>query len=77
MLITKTKLGDLLVRENLITKEDLQKVLMIQKSSSNNKKLGEICIEEGLIDEETIMQVLSKQLNITLYEKATAETQEI
>jgi len=66
MLITKTKLGDLLVRENLITKEDLQKVLMIQKSSSNNKKVGEICIEEGLIDEETIMKVLSNQLNIPI-----------
>jgi len=71
MLITKTRLGDLLVRENKITKEDLQKVLMLQKSSSNSKKLGEICIEQGLISEEAIMQILSKQLGLPLKEKLT------
>ena len=69
MLMRKIRLGDLLVQENIITKEDLQKAIEMQKSSPNRKRIGEILIEEGLVNEETIMQLLSKQLNIPINSK--------
>ena len=69
MLMRKIRLGDLLVQENIITKEDLQKAIEMQKSSPNRKRIGEILIEEGLVNEETIIQLLSKQLNIPINSK--------
>jgi general secretion pathway protein E/type IV pilus assembly protein PilB len=71
MLIKKTMLGDLLIQENKISQNELQKAIDIQKASPENKKLGEILIEKGLVSEEVIMQLLSKQLNIPIEETIT------
>jgi general secretion pathway protein E/type IV pilus assembly protein PilB len=66
MLIQKIRIGDLLIQEGKITKQDLQKAIELQKSSSIHKRIGEILVEEGLVNEEIIMEVLSKQLNIPI-----------
>jgi type II secretory ATPase GspE/PulE/Tfp pilus assembly ATPase PilB-like protein len=71
MLIKKTMLGDLLIQENKISQNELQKAIDIQKASPENKKLGEILIEKGLVSEEVIVQLLSKQLNIPIEETIT------
>ncbi len=56
------RLGEILVEEGLITRQQLQDALLLQKDK--RKPLGEVLIELGYIDEETILNALSKQLNI-------------
>jgi type IV pilus assembly protein PilB len=56
------KLGELLVRNKLITKEQLDKALQIQKSSGN--KLGYDLVKLGYVSDEDIAQCLSRQFGI-------------
>ena len=56
------KLGELLVRNKLITKEQLDKALQIQKSSGN--KLGYDLVKLGFVTDEDIAQCLSRQFGI-------------
>lgn len=59
----KTKrLGDLLIDAGLITKDQLDKALQLQKVTG--KKLGELLIDEGFVKEEQIIEVLEFQLGI-------------
>lgn len=63
----KLKIGELLVKSNLITRNQLMEVLEIQKSS--NKKIGEILIEESYISEQEFKEFLAiqkgyKQINL-------------
>jgi len=55
------QLGEMLVNEGLITKEQLNEALEIQKKEQN-KKIGEILIELGYIDIEKFTMVLDKQI---------------
>lgn len=59
---TKKRLGEVLIEAGLITQEQLQKALTLQKSSG--KKLGEILVEQGFISEDQIIEVLEFQLGI-------------
>src|SRR3989338_2223410 len=69
---TTTKLlGELLIERRIITKEDLDKALTIQKERGG--LLGEILVELGLAKEENIAQALTAQygfpyLPLTNYE---------
>ncbi|NLM03714.1 MAG: Flp pilus assembly complex ATPase component TadA [Clostridiales bacterium] len=56
------RLGDLLVNSELITEEQLEICLEIQKEKGY--KLGEILIEEGFVTENQIIEVLEFQLGI-------------
>jgi type IV pilus assembly protein PilB len=56
------RLGDLLVDAQLISIEQLQNALTLQKGS--NKKLGEVLIEQKIVDENQIIEVLEFQLGI-------------
>ena len=56
------KLGELLVRNKLITKEQLDKALQVQKNSGN--KLGYDLVKLGFVSDEDIAQCLSKQFGI-------------
>ncbi len=56
------KLGEVLLRENLITEDKLRKGLNRQKE--NGKRLGEVLLAEGLIGDENLAVGLSKQLGI-------------
>ncbi len=56
------RLGKLLLESGLITEDQLEYVLEIQKST--DKKVGEIFIEEGLVSEDKIIEVLEFQFGI-------------
>lgn len=58
----KVRLGDLLIKEGLITQEQLNEALKRQKSSG--KKLGEILIDEEFISENHMIKALEVQLGI-------------
>lgn len=58
----RKRLGDLLIEVNMITPQDLERVLEIQKRTG--KKLGEILLDEKLVTEQDIIQVLEFQLGI-------------
>ena len=56
----KLRLGDVLVNSGVITAEQLQKGLELQKGSG--RKLGETLVDEGITTEENIAKSLSSQL---------------
>jgi MSHA biogenesis protein MshE len=58
----KIRLGDLLVREKLITQDQLEFALEQQKS--NGRKLGRVLVENGFISEEHISESLAMQFSI-------------
>jgi type IV pilus assembly protein PilB len=55
-------IGELLVAEGAITREQLSGALRIQKAS--NMPLGRLLVEKGMIDEDRLAQVLGKQLDM-------------
>ncbi len=58
------RLGEVLVRIEVLTEDKLQKAL--EKQKDNGKRLGEVLLAEGMIDEENLATALSKQLDIPL-----------
>ena len=60
--IGRKSLGEMLVEENLITTEQLENALGLQRSQG--RKLSEILINQGLVNAEELAAVLSVQLNI-------------
>lgn len=59
-----SRLGDLLVKNNLITKEQLTKALDEQKDSGGQLRLGTILIKNGVISEPDLTSFLSKQYGV-------------
>jgi type IV pilus assembly protein PilB len=59
-----SRLGELLVRSNLITREQLQKALEEQKNSGGQLRLGAILVKEGYISESELTAFLSKQYSV-------------
>lgn len=53
--------GQILLNFNLLTKEQLEKVLELQKRSQPPRLLGELLMEQGLIDEKSLKSILSVQ----------------
>ncbi|HEX9564654.1 MAG TPA: ATPase, T2SS/T4P/T4SS family [Gemmatimonadaceae bacterium] len=62
LLKTKEKLGEILVKNGLVSDEQLAKALDIQRGTK--KRIGEVLVEIGLITEHDIALALSKQLGI-------------
>ena len=62
MATLKDRLKEIFIRDKLITEEDLEKALSIQKR--NGGELSKILIEMRVIDEDTLTQVLSEGLGI-------------
>ncbi len=60
----KIRLGDLLVSQNIITQEQLDKGLELQKGSG--RKLGETLVEEGIVNDEVLARVLAEQLGMEM-----------
>lgn len=58
----RLRLGDLLIQQNVLTKEQLEQALQMQKGT--NKKIGEILVEEGFITEEMISRALEAQMGL-------------
>ncbi|HEY4619583.1 MAG TPA: GspE/PulE family protein [Nitrospirota bacterium] len=60
---TKTKkLGELLLENGLLTEEQCQNALDVQKKTG--KRLGQAVIDLGYVKEEDLLQILSKQMSI-------------
>ena len=58
----KLRLGDVLVQQRLISQEQLQQTLDLQRQTG--KKMGRLLIETGLITEELLANGLARQLRI-------------
>ncbi|MFH1848192.1 MAG: ATPase, T2SS/T4P/T4SS family, partial [Candidatus Omnitrophota bacterium] len=58
------RLGEILVKEGLITNEQLEKALAAQKQDPLRKPIGETLVSMGFITEENLALALSKQLQI-------------
>ena len=56
------RLGDLLIKQNVLTEEELKKALELQKGSG--KKIGEVLVDNGFITEEMIVRALQMQLGL-------------
>jgi type IV pilus assembly protein PilB len=59
-----SRLGELLVRSSLITREQLMKALEEQKSSGGQLRLGSILIRDSHISESELTAFLSKQYSV-------------
>jgi len=55
----ETRVGHVLVKQDLISEDMLQRALVIQKRT--NQKIGEILLSMGLINEDTVLEALKNQ----------------
>jgi len=62
--VTRKSLGEMLIEENLITAEQLDKALELQRKQRG--KLSEVLVKQGLVKAEELAVVLSVQLNVPL-----------
>src|SRR5215467_2624929 len=53
--------GQILLNFNLVTKEQLEKAIELQKKTNPPKLLGEILIQQGAIDERSLKTILTVQ----------------
>jgi type IV pilus assembly protein PilB len=58
------RLGEILVKNNLITRDQLSKALEEQKLSGNKLRLGSILISQKLLSEEQLTSFVSKQYGV-------------
>jgi len=63
------RLGELLIKEGLITQADLDKAASVQKQSGG--RLGEIIVKMEIAKEDDIVRVLGKQLGIPYFTLGT------
>ena len=64
----RMRLGDLLIKQNVLTEEELKKALELQKGSG--KKIGEVLFDNGFITEEMIVRALQMQLGLKVVQLA-------
>ena len=64
----RMRLGDLLIKQNVLTEEELKKALELQKGSG--KKIGEVLVDNGFITEEKIVRALQMQLGLKVVQLA-------
>ncbi len=53
--------GQILLNFNLITKDQLEKALDLQRRTQPPRLLGEILVEQGMLDEKSLKSILSVQ----------------
>jgi type IV pilus assembly protein PilB len=61
----KSKLGEMLIEEQLLTEEQLRKALSGQEKAG--LKLGQYLVRQGIVSEKQIVDVLSRQLRLKRY----------
>ena len=62
MATPRVKLGELLVEAQIITRQQLEEVLALQKA--DGRRLGTLLVESGLVTETQVTQLLSQQLSV-------------
>ena len=60
----RIRLGDLLVKQKMISENQLQQALREQKTSGH--KLGRVLVQLGFISDDELMEFLGRQLNIPI-----------
>lgn len=68
----KIRLGDVLIKQKVITHAQLDRALELQKTSG--LRLGNVLVDEGIISDEAIAEALSIQLG---YERVNLSNEEI
>src|SRR5262252_1546124 len=58
------RLGDLLVKEKIITPEQLDKAVKAQKESGPSSRLGSVLVQLGYITDEEVTNFLSRQYGV-------------
>lgn len=58
----RMRLGDLLIKQNVLTEDELKQALALQKGSG--KKIGEVLVDNGFITEDMIVRALQMQLGL-------------
>ncbi|MBA4389800.1 MAG: type II secretion system protein GspE [Syntrophus sp. (in: bacteria)] len=66
-------LGDLLLEQRLVTREQLDKALEAQQNDGG--RLGEVLVRKGLISEDNVAFALSEQFNVPLLSSKTGGIQ--
>ena len=69
----KIRIGELLLSKKLITKEELEHAIKLQKQINYAKPLGEILVEEGFITEKVLMEQIAEQMGIEFIELYSIE----
>lgn len=62
--LNKKRIGDLLVEKNVITPDQLEKALEVQRREGG--MLGEILVKQGLINNDTLLELISSQLEVPI-----------
>lgn len=70
----RLRLGDLLISQGIITEEQLQKGLELQKAKGC--KLGEALVEGNIVTEETIVKTLGEQLHLAYVDLTNAKIED-
>ena len=60
----RLRLGEILVKEGLVTDEQIETALAAQKQT-NGKRLGEVLVDLRIVDEVTIVQTLARRLDLS------------
>ncbi len=58
------RVGDLLLDNNIITQDQIEKALAYQKDRGHNKLLGEVLVELGFVTPEQVMEVLAEAYDV-------------
>ncbi len=58
------RLGDLLVREKIITPDQLTQALKKQRESGPNSRLGSTLVQLGFVSDEEVTNFLSRQYGV-------------
>src|SRR5688572_15494018 len=59
---TRVRLGELLVSAQIITRQQLEDVLVLQKT--DGRRIGKLLVEHGIVTETQVTQILSQQLSV-------------
>jgi type IV pilus assembly protein PilB len=62
MVTARVRLGELLVEAQIITREQLEDALNLQKR--DGRRIGTLLVEAGLVSETQVTQILSQQLSV-------------
>ncbi len=67
LLNRRDRLGDILVRENVINRGQLEDALEAQSQARDGRRIGEILIDDGLLDQETLERYVKYQIREAVY----------
>jgi hypothetical protein len=68
------RLGDLLVRQNLLSAAQIQEILRQQAAEQPRRSLGQVLVQGGLLEFEQVRAVIEDQIQSTVYDLVTWTT---